>query len=66
MEMDFAVHHHWWKIPKSYERIPKVVIEDGIYKVKSRRIAMLHRMNLGAIVSDVMMKVKFSVVVTLG
>ena len=44
---------------KSYEEFQKVVIEDGIYKVKSRRIAMLHRMNLGAIVSDVMMKVKF-------
>ena len=44
---------------KSYEEFKKVVIEDGIYKVKSRRIAMLHRMNLGAIVSDVMMKVKF-------
>jgi ATP-dependent Lhr-like helicase len=31
---------------KSYEEFQKVVIEDDIYKVKSRRIAMLHRMNL--------------------
>lgn len=34
------------------------MIENGLYKVTSRRIAMLHRMNMGAIVSDAMMKVK--------
>ncbi|WP_417429902.1 ligase-associated DNA damage response DEXH box helicase [Halpernia sp.] len=44
---------------KNYEEFHKVVIEDGIYKVTSRRIAMLHRMNIGVIVSDAMMKVKF-------
>lgn len=43
---------------KSYEEFHKVVIEDGIYKVTSRRIAMLHRMNVGVIVSDAMLKVK--------
>ncbi len=43
---------------KSYEEFHKVVIEDDIYKVTSRRIAMLHRMNIGAIVSDAMLKVK--------
>ena len=43
---------------KNYEEFHKVVIEDGIYKVTSRRIAMLHRMNIGAIVSDAMLKVK--------
>ncbi len=44
---------------KNYEEYHKVVIEDGLYKVISRRIAMLHRMNIGAIVSDSMLKVKF-------
>ncbi|MGZ5209442.1 MAG: ligase-associated DNA damage response DEXH box helicase [Kaistella sp.] len=44
---------------KNYEEYHKVIIEDGIYKVKQRRIAMLHRMNIGVIVSDAMLKVKF-------
>jgi len=45
---------------RSYEEFHKVFKdEDGIYKVKSRRIAMLHRMNMGAIVSEAMLRVKF-------
>lgn len=45
---------------KNYEEYHKVVVmEDGLHKVTSRRIAMLHRMNMGAIVSDAMLKVKF-------
>lgn len=45
---------------KSYEEFHKIVIqEDGLYKVTSRKIAMLHRMNMGVIVSDAMLKVKF-------
>lgn len=48
------------KALKSYEEFHKVVIdENGLYKVTSRRIAMLHRMNMGVIVSDAMLKVKF-------
>ncbi|MFT4092162.1 MAG: ligase-associated DNA damage response DEXH box helicase [Niabella sp.] len=43
----------------AYDEFQKVIIEDGIYKVKNRRIAMMHRMNLGVIVSDPMLKVKF-------
>ncbi|MBT8245229.1 MAG: ligase-associated DNA damage response DEXH box helicase [Winogradskyella sp.] len=44
----------------SYEEFHKVILkEDGIYKVKSRRISMLHRMNIGAIVSEVNLKVKY-------
>lgn len=43
----------------AYEDFQKVIIENGIYKVKNRRIAMMHRMNLGVIVSDPMLKVKF-------
>lgn len=44
---------------QNYEEFHKVVLENGLYKVMDRRTAMLHRMNLGVIVSDVMLKVKF-------
>jgi len=48
------------KIGKNYEEFHKVVLnEEGLYVVEKRRIAMLHRMNLGVIVSDAMVKVKF-------
>lgn len=43
----------------SYDDFQKVIVENNIYKVRSRRIAMMHRMNLGVIVSDPMLKVKF-------
>ncbi len=44
----------------NYEEFHKVIIdEDGLYKVTSRKIALLHRLNMGAIVSDIMMQVKF-------
>lgn len=33
--------------------------EDGLYKVQSKRIAMKHRLSMGTIVSDAMIKVKF-------
>ncbi|WP_078832109.1 ligase-associated DNA damage response DEXH box helicase [Sediminibacterium ginsengisoli] len=32
--------------------------EDGIYRIRNKRIAMRHRMHIGTIVSDAMMKVK--------
>lgn len=42
-----------------YDEYKKVEIIDGIYKINSRRIAMRHRMHIGTIVSDAMLKVKF-------
>ena len=33
--------------------------ENGLWKVKSRKIAMQHRLHIGTIVSDAMLKVKF-------
>lgn len=48
------------KTGKNYEEFHKVVArEDGMYVVQKRRIAMLHRMNIGVIVSDAMLRVKF-------
>lgn len=44
----------------SYDEFHKVVLDEyGKFKVKSRRISMLHRMNIGAIVSEVNLKVKY-------
>ncbi len=43
-----------------YDDFKKVEVgEDGIYRMKNRRMAMRHRMHIGTIVSDPMLKVKF-------
>jgi len=43
-----------------YDEYKKVeVMPDGLHKINSRRIAMRHRMHIGTIVSDAMLKVKF-------
>jgi ATP-dependent Lhr-like helicase len=44
---------------QQYDEYKKVEVENGIYKINSRRIAMRHRMHIGTIVSDAMLKVKF-------
>jgi len=44
---------------KAYEEYHKVVLENGLYKVTSRAIAMRHRLGIGTIVSDAMIQVKF-------
>jgi ATP-dependent Lhr-like helicase len=44
---------------RQYDEYKKVEVEDGVYKIKSRRIAMRHRLHIGTIVSDSMMRVKF-------
>jgi len=36
----------------AYDEYNKVVVEDGIYKVTSRRIAMRHRLSIGTIVGE--------------
>ena len=44
----------------AYDEYAKVEIEpDGKYKVTNRRIAMRHRLSMGTIVSDPMVKVKY-------
>ena len=42
-----------------YDEYKKVEFENGVYRIRNRRIAMRHRMHIGTIVSDAMMKVKF-------
>lgn len=42
-----------------YDDFKKVEIENGLYKIKNRQVAMRHRLHIGTIVSDAMLKVKF-------
>ncbi|HRE37030.1 MAG TPA: ligase-associated DNA damage response DEXH box helicase [Chitinophagaceae bacterium] len=44
---------------QQYDDFKKVELTDGIYKINSRKVAMRHRMHIGTIVSDAMLKVKF-------
>jgi ATP-dependent Lhr-like helicase len=43
----------------AYDEFHKVVIENGIYKVTNRRVAMQHRLSMGTIVNSAMMQIKF-------
>ncbi|SHF88522.1 ligase-associated DNA damage response DEXH box helicase [Flavisolibacter ginsengisoli] len=44
---------------QQYDEYKKVEVIDGLYKITGRRIAMRHRLHIGTIVSDAMLKVKF-------
>jgi ATP-dependent helicase Lhr and Lhr-like helicase len=45
---------------QQYDEYKKVEVgADGLYRIKNRRMAMRHRMHIGTIVSDPMLKVKF-------
>jgi ATP-dependent Lhr-like helicase len=44
---------------QQYDEYRKVEVIDGLFKITGRRIAMRHRMHIGTIVSDSMLKVKF-------
>jgi len=44
---------------QAYDEYRKVVIENGIYKVVNRHIAMRHRLSIGTIVGDSSLLVKF-------
>jgi len=49
-----------------YDEYSKVVDEDGVYKVVDKKIARRHRMSIGTIASDSMMKVKYMKGTSLG
>lgn len=42
-----------------YDEFLKVEIENGLFKVNSRRVAMHHRLSMGTIVGDVNIRIKF-------
>ncbi len=44
---------------REYDDFKKVEIIEGLYKINNRRTAMRHRMHIGTIVSDAMLRVKF-------
>lgn len=43
----------------AYDEYKKVEIENGVYKVNSRRVALRHRLSIGTIVSDPNLRVKY-------
>jgi len=43
----------------AYEEFHKVEIEDGLYKVTSKKVALRHMLSIGTIVNDAMMQVKY-------
>jgi ATP-dependent helicase Lhr and Lhr-like helicase len=47
------------KAMQQYDDFKKVELDEGVYRMKSRKMAMRHRMHIGTIVSDAMLKVKF-------
>jgi len=45
---------------QSYDEYKRVEVnEDGLFKVESKKIAMMHRLSIGTIVSDSMLQVKY-------
>lgn len=44
---------------QQYDEFRKIEIQNDLYKITSRKIAMRHRLHIGTIVSEAMMKVKF-------
>lgn len=50
---------HGGKALSAYDEFLKVEIENGLYKVNNRRVALRHRLSMGTIVGDVNMRVKF-------
>jgi ATP-dependent Lhr-like helicase len=47
------------KALQEYDEFKKVEYVNGLYVIKNRRTAMQHRLHIGTIVSDTMLKVKF-------
>jgi len=43
----------------AYDEYRKVIVDDGIYKVTDRRVAMRHRLSIGTITSEAMMNIRF-------
>ncbi len=50
---------HGGKSLSAYDEFHRLVLVEGCYKVESRKLAMRHRLSIGAIVSDLMIRVKF-------
>lgn len=44
---------------QAYDEYRKVIVENGVYKVDNRRIALRHRMSIGTIVGDNSIHIKY-------
>ncbi len=55
--LDFVTHGG--SVLAQYDEFLKVEIENGLYQVKSRRVAMRHRLSIGTITSDLSIRVKW-------
>ncbi|MDB5022309.1 MAG: ATP-dependent helicase Lhr and Lhr-like helicase [Mucilaginibacter sp.] len=55
--LDFVTHGG--NVLAQYDEFLKVEVENGLYLVKSRRVAMRHRLSIGTITSDVSIRVKW-------
>lgn len=50
---------HGGSLLKEYDEYHRVVNIDGVYRVANRRVAMRHRLHIGTIVGDALLRVKF-------
>ena len=55
--LDFVTHGG--SVLAQYDEFLKVEIENGLYKVNNRRVAMRHRLSIGTITSDISIRVKW-------
>lgn len=44
---------------QAYDEYAKVVVADGLWKISTRKMAMQHRLSIGTIVGDQVLKVRF-------
>jgi ATP-dependent Lhr-like helicase len=67
-EWNWLLHFitHGGEALTAYDEYQKVIVEDGIVKVKNKRLAMRHRLSIGTIVSDASLYVKYLSGKTLG
>ena len=55
--LDFVTHGG--NVLAQYDEFLKVEVDNGLYQVKSRRVAMRHRLSIGTITSDLSIRVKW-------
>jgi ATP-dependent helicase Lhr and Lhr-like helicase len=55
--LDFVTHGG--NVLAQYDEFLKVEVDNGLYQVKSRRVAMRHRLSIGTITSDLSIRIKW-------
>ncbi|MBS1500719.1 MAG: DNA ligase-associated DEXH box helicase, partial [Bacteroidetes bacterium] len=55
--LDFITHGG--RVLAQYDEFLKVEVENGLYRVNSRRVALRHRLSIGTITSDVSIRVRW-------